>query len=148
VRGPLNVVALVVLSAFVACPLLAQDDIYTPKPKPPPSEEKPAAPTKQPPARLDVMGRWIADASGSGVCNKGILIEFGSGATGTTLWGNFPGTFTYKVRGTSVSFVTKYTDFFGNPASDVWTGTVSPEGNAVTGSLEGSWGACSFVMRR
>lgn len=145
-RGLLRFVALAA-ALIIAVPGLGQDDIYTPKPNPP-SEEKPTAPTNQPASKVDIAGRWIADATGGGVCNKGIVIEFSPNASGTTQWGNFPGTFTYRVRGTSVSFTTKYTDFFGNPASDVWTGTVSPDGSSITGSLDGSWGACSFVMRR
>jgi hypothetical protein len=146
-RGLSSFIALAA-ALVIAVPALGQDDIYRPEPKPVPPVEKSAEPTNQPASKVDIAGRWIADASGSGVCNKGIIVEFSSNASGTTLFRNFAGTFTYRVRGTTVSFTTKYTDFFGNTASDIWTGTVSPEGNSITGSLEGSWGGCSFVMRR
>lgn len=146
--GPLSFVSLVVLSVLIACPVPAQDDIYTPKPVVTPDQPSPQ-PKETKGSATALGGTWIADVKGKATCHPGVILKFTSKTAGTTQWSNLTGTFNAQVSGRSFKFFLSYKDLLGNTANETYVGEVSEDGRSGSGTVVGGWGdGCTFVMAR
>lgn len=131
----------------------AQDTLFEPMPDK--VTEKPAAPSKTPTSsKSPLIGAWRLVVKGNVTCAVDVTTTFtaasGGGIRGYADFAMSPGDFTkVEVKGKAVRLVFDWVDLFGDPAVTIYSGTLSADGNTISGDASGEWDdGCTFKMTK